>query len=465
MNLGNSLREQGRTDESIRVFKELLSRKPDYLDAWSSFCLTLNYASSITPEQLFKEHCACGARLSSVNSPARFAETIATSRERPLKVGYVSGDFRDHSVARFFGPVLAQHDRARIESVCYYNGPADDQVTTRLKGLANKWRYVRGVSDDQVINIIRDDRIDILVDLSGHTSDNRLTLFARRAAPIQATYLGYPNTTGLTNMDFRITDKWADPEGQERFYTETLIRLPGGFLCYGPPAECPPVNDLPALKNGYITFGSFNNLAKVNDSVVALWARVLHKVPGSKLLLKNRQLTDANVRTRYLALFESSGIQPDRVLLLPPSPGEKEHLSTYNQIDIALDTFPYNGTTTTCEALWMGVPVVTLAGVSHASRVGVSILTRLGLASLVADSPELYERLCAFLSSDFNYLAKLRQGLRNAMQSSPLCDATGLTRELEDAFLCHSCSIRASSQQIKNLNTFMIFIPFTVLPE
>ena len=277
--------------------------------------------------------------------------------------------------------------------------------------------------------------VDILVDLAGHTAGNRMPLFSLRPAPVQVTYLGYPNTTGLSTMDYRITDAWADPPGQtEALHTEKLIRLDHGFLCYTPPEAAPEVDPSPHRKTGAVTFGSFNNMAKFNAGVASLWASVLKAVPGSRLIMKFKTLSDPEVRQTVIDAFAANGVSSDRLSLHGFLPSFADHFALYNRIDIGLDTTPYNGTTTTCEALWMGVPVLALAGRTHVARVGVSILTGLGLSELVAQSREDYVQMAAALARDCRRLDALRKGLRPRMQASPLMDGPGFARRVESAY-------------------------------
>jgi predicted O-linked N-acetylglucosamine transferase (SPINDLY family) len=291
------------------------------------------------------------------------------------------------------------------------------------------------LKDDQVAQRVREDGIDILIDLAGHTNNNRLLLFARKAAPIQVTYLGYPDTTGMTAMDYRLTDAHADPPGiTDALHSEKMVRLPGTFLCYRPFDAAPEVGPVPSLETGRITFGSFNALAKVNAPLVAMWSRILQAVPNAQLILKSHGLGCAGTRRDILQSFQAHQVDSNRIVLAPRTAGETEHLQNYNRIDIALDTFPYHGTTTTCEAMWMGVPVVSLAGNVHASRVGVSLLSNLGLSELIADSPETYVRLATDLASDRARLSDLRSTLRQRMQQSPLMDAPRFARNVEAAY-------------------------------
>ncbi|MGD9579242.1 MAG: hypothetical protein AB7Y74_13445, partial [Syntrophorhabdus sp.] len=335
------------------------------------------------------------------------------------------------SVSYFFLPLLKEHSRS-FEIFCYSDVKRPDQVTACLKGLTDHWRSIVGLTDEEVARQIGQDRIDILVDLAGHTTHNRLPVFAMRPAPVQVTWLGYPNTTGIPVMDYRITDDIADPVGDSgQYHTERLVRLPQGFLCYAPPEEAGEVSSLPALIQGRVTFGSFNNLPKVNEKVVEVWSSILKKVPGSSLMLKSRSLSDKGVRHRYLDMFSRYGVTSERIQLVPYAHMKQEHLSLYGRMDIGLDPFPYNGTTTTCEALWMGVPVVTLKGDRHSSRVGASLLMRVGLEELVAETEEEYVQKAAALANDLNNLASLRGTMRGRMKESPLCDAGSFAQKME----------------------------------
>jgi len=432
-NFGLMLLTQGRAEEAVAHVRRAVALDSDNTEAFRTLLFVLNYDPATSPETLFAEHRRWGYRHAPRQPGARQANVTADPHRR-LRVGYVSPDFRAHSVAYFIEPVLARHDPEAFETYCYAEVAQPDAITARLRQYATHWRDTFGKSDDEVANMIRNDAIDILVDLAGHTAHNRLAVFARQPAPVQVTYLGYPNTTGLPQMDYRLTDVYADPPGQEGHHTETLVRLPRGFLCYAPPREAPAVGPAPASTAGHITFGSFNAMAKINEGVVALWAKLLEAVPRSRLLMKNHSLRDAATRARYAALFEARGIAPDRLDLVGSLERPTEHLMLYNRVDIGLDPFPYNGTTTTCEALWMGVPVMTLAGDRHAGRVGASLLTQVGLTELVAQTPDDYVRLAAALAGDRERLTALRAALRERMQRSPLCDAQSFTRDLEAAY-------------------------------
>jgi predicted O-linked N-acetylglucosamine transferase (SPINDLY family)/ADP-heptose:LPS heptosyltransferase len=434
-NLGVLFKESGRLAESIAVHRRVVALDPNLQGGRSNLLYTLNYDETVSPEALYAEHAAWG-NSEAVRFPtagSRFANTPEPTRR--LRIGYVSGDFRHHSVAFFFGPLLEAHDRAAVEVFLYSNDVRDDAMTAQLKPRADHWVPIFPLSDELAAARIREDAIDILIDLSGHTNHNRMTLFARKPAPLAVTWLGYPNTTGLKAIDYRFTDAVADPSGEaDRQHTERLVRLAPSFLCYRAPEEAGAIAPLPALAAGHVTFGSFNNVAKLSPGTVAVWARLLREVPDARLLLKASQFKDAATRERVTASFAAAGIGRERVIVLPPQRTTAEHLAIYGRVDIALDPLPYNGTATTCEALWMGVPVVTLRGERHASRVGASILTAVGLDHLIAPTPDAYVAIAAKLARDRDALATLRASLRERMRSSPLCDGAGFARAVEQAY-------------------------------
>jgi len=433
-NLARALKAQGRLSEAVAHYREALRLAPD-AEVHSNLLYALNYLDDLAPETVAAEHRAWAARY------APPAATDATPRAAPapgrrLRVGYVSPDFVNHAVAFFFEPVLHADVRTRFEIFCYSNAAVPDRVTERLRATAEHWRDIARQPDDAVARQIREDGIDVLVDLAGHTAHHRLLVFARRPAPLQLTWLGYPNTTGMDAIDYRITDAVSDPPGQtDAWHAEKLLRLPRNFSCYLPPPASPPVAPPPVLAAGTATFGCFNNFAKVTPAAIRLWARVLQAVPGSRLLLKSRGLADAGTIARIQGEFGLHGIAPDRIELNGSMLSVADHLQCYAGVDVALDTFPYNGATTTCEALWMGVPVVTLAGRTHVARVGASLLTHLGSPDWIAASPDDYLRIAAALAGDPNRLASLRAGLRERLRASPLCDAQRFTRDLEAALV------------------------------
>jgi tetratricopeptide (TPR) repeat protein len=432
-NLGVLLKESGRQAEALAAHRRAVELDPRLPAGRSNLLYTLHYDETVSPEALYAEHVAWGESVRFPTGGSRFAN--APNPTRRLRIGYVSGDFRHHSVAFFFAPLIEAHDRGAVEVFLYSSDARADGMTARIKARADHWVPIHHLSDEVAATRIREDAIDVLVDLSGHTSHNRMTLFARRPAPLAVSWLGYPNTTGLPAIDYRFTDAVADPPGEaDRLHTEKLVRLAPGFLCYGAPNDAGPVAPLPALAAGHVTFGSFNNVAKLSPQTVALWARLLREIPDARFLLKASQFKDRGTRERIAAAFATAGIGADRLTVLPPQATTAEHLAAYGQVDIALDPLPYNGTATTCEALWMGVPVVTLRGARHAARVGASILTAVGLDHLIAPTPDEYVAIAAGLARDRDALATLRSGLRERMRASPLCDGAVFARAVEDAY-------------------------------
>jgi len=431
--LASVLCEQGMHEAAIENYRLALQLAPTNYRVHSNLLLTLQYSPDIDSAEIFAEHCGAANAYAGA-LPEGLVHANDREPDRCIRVGYVSSDFRLHSVAFFLEPLLVDHDPRHVEIFCYSGVSRPDALTEHLQGWAHHWRNIAGVPDEQVAAMVSADGIDILVDLAGYTSSCRLGLFARKPAPVQVSWLGYPDTTGLEAMDYRLTDVLADPEGRDEFYVESLARLPGCFLCYKPVPTAPQVAALPALENGYVTFGSFNILPKVNEKVVTLWAEVLRAVPQSRLFVKSAPLTDRATTERYYGLFESQGIGRDRVELIGHTATQAEHLDLYKRLDIALDTFPYNGTTTTCEALWMGVPVVTLAGVRHSGRVGVSLLNAVGMQDWIAETPEQYVAIAAKMVADLPHLAGLRAGLRASMAVSPLCDGKSFATKVEAAY-------------------------------
>jgi tetratricopeptide (TPR) repeat protein len=380
------------------------------------FAQARRYAESLVPEE-------------SLLAP------VPQRNNQRLRLGFVSGDFRNHSVAYFLEPVLEFIDQERFEIFAYDNYPTKDEVSGRLREFFGNWRNIDQLPREAVRELVIEDGIDILVDLSGYTLGDRMDVFACRCAPVQVTWLGYPATTGLKTIDYRITDHDSDPEGlADRWYTETLWRLPEVFSVYTPPKlEVALQEEPPSIANGYVTFGSFNDYKKLNQDVLLLWARLLHEVPNARLLLKTRALEQARVREEVWDFFAGQGIGRDRVSLMARAESLGEHLALYNMIDIALDPFPYSGTTTTCEALWMGVPVVTLVGDVHRTRVGYSQLKSLGLNRLVAKNKDEYLRIALRLAADTEDMRHLRTGMRARMKQSPLMDAPRFVRHFEEA--------------------------------
>ena len=433
LNFGTALLAVGRTNLAQAQF--VTARDLDPKDATAAQCAAMGL--------LYVDHepdaplAAAAVWAQRVGAPPAAAFANGRDADRRLRIGYVSPDFCRHAVANFIEPVLAAHDPGTVEPFCYAEVRRPDDVTDRLRrsvGSAH-WRDTVGLTDDEVAAAVRRDGIDILVDLAGHTVGSRLAVFARKPAPVQATWIGYPATTGLAQVDWRITDAWADPPDiVERQYSERLLRLPSGFSCYRPIDDGPAVAPLPADRNGHITFGCFNHAAKIREETLDLWAELLRRVPTARLCLKHRGFGVPAVAAAYRERFERSGVAASRVDLIGFIDEPQDHLAAYGRVDVALDTFPYHGTTTTCEALWMGVPVVTRAGATHMSRVGVSLLTRVGLTELIADTPAAYIEIAARLAADHPSLGALRQDLRARMGRSSLGDATFVTRDLEAAY-------------------------------
>jgi predicted O-linked N-acetylglucosamine transferase (SPINDLY family) len=351
--------------------------------------------------------------------------------ERPLRVGYVSPDFRDHPVGRFLVSLLAAHDGNRFEVFCYSDVRRADRFTGLLRGHARQWRNTLGLADERMAQLIREDQIDVLVDLTMHMARNRLLLFARKPAPVQVSYLAYCSTTGLETMDYRLTDPHLDPPGMnDAYYSEKSVRLPETYWCYPLHEQSPDVSPPPAPSAGEVTFGCLNNFCKVSAETLDLWIKLLRATPKSNLIL---QAGEGSHRQRVRDLLERQGIDPRRAKFVGWVP-LSEYFKRYEQIDVGLDPFPCNGGTTTCDALWMGVPVVTLAGRTAVGRGGVSILANVNLPELIAQTPEQYVQIATDLAGDLPRLAELRRTLRGRMQGSALMDAPRFARNIEGAY-------------------------------
>ena len=417
-------------DEAVAMYTRARQLAPASGAVFSASLFYEHYLAPVDPARLFDLHRTYGAMMQKAwpHPPGDYPQE--PDPERRLRIGYVSPNLSRHSVGYFIEPVIRCHDRRRFEVFCYYNHALSDDATRRMREAADGWRDVAGCDDESIARMVRDDRIDILFDLAGHSKGNRLGAFACRPAPLQMTWLGYPDTTGLAAVDFRITDRTADPApAAEQRHTETLLRIDDCFLCYQPPVDAPPVQ--PREPSTAVVFSSFNNIAKVNAVTIRLWGRILAGVPGSRLALKSSSLNFPDTVDRLLDALECGGVDPARVDLRGWIGERQQHLDAYSHIDIALDTFPYNGTTTTCEALWMGVPVVTLAGEVHMSRVGASLLHSAGLDQLIALDEAEYVRIAIELAHDAARRQSLRAELRSRLAASPLLDHAGFTRKLE----------------------------------
>ena len=420
-NLGNAYKDQGRLDEALACFRRAFEIKPDYVDAHSNWLFSLQYRPGITPAELAAAHAEFDRRQAALFRAYWPSQASPRKVAGPLRLGFVSPDFSLHPVGFFLIRALENLDRGAAEIVCYNDRLIKDRLTARFQAVATDWRDVFGRTDEQLAAQIRDDRIDVLFDLAGHTAHNRMLLFARRPAPLQVTWIGYEGSTGLSAIDYLLADRHMVPEEAEAFCAEKVLRLPECYLCYDPPDEAPPVGPLPAAQAGYVTFASCNNLAKVNAEVVAAWAEILRRVAGAKLLLKYRGLEDAATREHFAGLFAAHGISADRLIMEGWST-LAELFAAHNRIDIALDPFPFCGGVTTCNALWMGVPVITWPGETFAGRHSLSYLQNVGLTETIAGSREEYINIAAGLAGILPRLADLRAGLRQRMDGSPLCD-------------------------------------------
>lgn len=442
--LAGALFEQGRVDEAIAELKIALSLDPQAPAVESDLVRALNYVAD--PDTVWEAHRAWGLRHASPLTAAAGPHTNARDPQRRLRVGYVSPYFRKHAVTFFVEPAIEHRDRDAFDVVLYADVARPDEYSERLRAHGAQWRSTVGVTDADVAAMVREDRIDILVDLSGHTPGQRLLAFARRPAPVQATWMGYPNTTGMDAVDYCITDAHCDPPGMtERLHTERLLRLPESFVAWRPPPDAPDPGTLPALASGRVTFGSFNSCYKLSRITVELWARILHAVPESRLVLfaiPEGRAQDL-VRERFAALGIGAARTEFRLRM-----SLEAFMEAHREVDIALDCFPYHGTTTTCSTLWMGVPLVCLAGAAHVSRVGVSMLSSVGLQHLAVSTHERYVSAACGLARDLDALAAIRGSLRERMRRSPLTDGPACARALEriyrDAWLtwCSSAALQ-----------------------
>ena len=423
-NLGLSYWRQCRLDYALTSYREAVELAPHDGRAASDLIFAMLHDFNTTHQSML-EQCRRWARHKETHSYPKYRNDRDPARR--LRLGYVSGDFRDHTIARVIGPVLRAHDRQQIEVFCYSSVQEPDQTTTRLKGLSDHWREIAFKSEPQIAEIVLSDRIDILVDLTGHMGGNHLGLFALKPAPIQV-QLAYAGTTGLTAMDYRITDAYGDPPGtSESYYTERLLYQPTAWV-YEPDSICPDVNPPPALQAGFVTFCSPNRTIKITDQAIELWAKILHATPGSKLTVLAEARGEEN--QYLLQRFSDRGIDEGQLDLVPRLSRPK-YMAQFNHVDIVLDTFPYNGDTTTCDAMWMGVPVVTLEGNAFQSRRGAGLLLCMDLQDLIAQSPESYVQSAVELAKDLPRLVQLRSTLRDRLAKSPVTDGLTYTRQLE----------------------------------
>lgn len=420
-NLATALQNQGRVEEAIACFDRALQLQPDSAIIHSNRLAILHYRPGITPAMLLEAHREYDRRHAAALSSANPPLPQPAEPSRKLRLGFVSPHFARHAVGHFLIRLLENLDPREFEIICYSDTPAPDATTRRIQSASAVWRESSTLSDRELAAQIREDAVDILFDLAGHTSGHRLLAFARKPAPVQITWLDYVGTTGLRAMDYLLADPRQVPSEAEPWVREKVLRMPDDYICYDPLASAPEVGPLPAIAAGHVTFGSFNLLTKTHPGVIGVWARILHRVPRSRLLLKARALADRATASRVHGLFAAEGIPPERVEFLGWSPPD-DVLACYPRLDLALDTFPYNGGLTTCEALWMGVPVVTCPGETFAGRHGLAHLTAAGLTETIARTFDEYVDIAATLASDLPRLAALRAGLREKVAASPLCD-------------------------------------------
>ena len=432
-NLGNVLQDSGKINEAIVSYRQALLLKPDSSEVHGNILFLLSNQALCTPNELLKEHREWnrlyGAKDVFVHTPPKKSE-----ENKRLRIGYVSADLRKHAVSYFFEPILANHNRDHVEVFCYAAVPNPDSLTEHLKGMADGWRFISGLEDDEVAHQIKDDQIDILIDLGGHTSNNRLRIFTYKPAPVQVTYLGYYTGTGLGGMDYWLTDSNNTPRNTVERVVESIYRLPRCWVCYNPEIGGYPESTEREQNKEEITFGSFNNLTKITPAVIELWSQILTAVPGSRLLLKTAQFADPALKKEVKKQFDSHGVASTRLTILARTATFQEHLAVYRQVDIGLDPFPMNGGTTTVEALWMGTPVITLAGERFIERMGTSLLTAVGLEEMIVQSPEEYFNKAVDLAQDEERRSHWHLTLRERMAGSPLTDGRGMAQVLENSY-------------------------------
>ncbi|HXA48171.1 MAG TPA: tetratricopeptide repeat protein, partial [Burkholderiaceae bacterium] len=428
--IGVALQALCKPQEALAYYRQAAAIKDTNQKTQDNLLMTLQFIPGVTLEELYAAHARFGQQFEKTLKPHWPLHSNNRDPDRRLKIGYVSGDFRMHAVSYFIEPVFASHDKSQFEVFCYSNSLSRDAFTERLIAEADHWQPCLSMSDDQLAERIQDDQIDILIDLAGHTAHNRLLTFARKPAPIQITYLGYPGSSGLAAMDYRLTDHYAEP-GNDRYYTEKLLRLPDSMWCYRPAADMPDITPLPAQKNGYLTFGSFNNINKVGEDCIQLWAALLRSLPSSRLLMVT--VPEGEVRDRLTRQFEALGIHAKRLSFCGKLPSH-EFRKMLQQVDITLDPFPINGATTTCESLWLGMPVLTLVGERFLSRAGLSVLSAAQLPDFAVATPAEYINTATLLANNLALLADIRLGLRDHLKTSPLLNHKGFTQNLESIY-------------------------------
>ncbi len=424
-NLGNLFRAHGRPIDAINAFRRVIALEPE-----------------VSPLSILAEARSWNKRHALPRLQKGFSHPNEPSKDRRLRVGYVSPDFHDHAVGRFLTPLYAEHDRQKVEIFSYAEVARIDGQTNWFEQNSDHWCRTFGMADDQLAAQIRRDRTDVLIDVAGHTAGNRLLAFAERPAPVQESWLGYGGSTGMDALDWRITDKQIDPPEHDAHYNEKLLHLPESLFCYAPEDQMPLPDSAPIEENGFVTFGSLNNLSKINDRLLRCWANILTVVPNSRMVIKGRGLRDPQLRQRVLSIFADKNIGEERLDLFDHLSDKQGHLSLFGKIDIMLDSFPYSGATTVCEALWMGVPTITIAGDRYVSRMATGILNTIGHDGLVAADEQQYLELAKALAKAPEQIATYRKSLRQRAAASPLADQKRFVTAMEDAIRhmwCHWC--------------------------
>ncbi|MBF0368915.1 MAG: tetratricopeptide repeat protein [Magnetococcales bacterium] len=433
-NLGRALASCGQPEQAIICYQKGHERQPNSAKHHNYYLFMLNYLHIDNPTKIIDSHTKWDRIHGKVGREKIFSHDLAgRETKNRLRIGYVSPDFRTHAVSYFIEPILQNHDRNRFEIFAYAEVPKPDATTYKLQSRVDTWRSTVGLSNEQLARTIYEDQIDILVDLAGHSADNRLVAFTYKPAPIQATYLGYFATTGLKNMDYWITDTAIHPHDDMQWASETLHRLPRCYMCYQPRAGLPKPVQSPR-KDGNVVFGSFNNMSKITPKILDAWSQILLRVNGSRLLMKSNDFSDPHLTKKMLENFTRHGVKPERIRIVAKVPTYNDHMGMYSEIDIALDTFPYTGATTTADTLWMGVPVVTLAGNHFVERMSLSLLSAVGHPEWCAENLEAYMALAVEMAAQGPRSSEERQTLRQQMAASPLCDPQDMTRSLEEAY-------------------------------
>lgn len=433
-NFGLCLINQGKIAQGRQLYTKALQLNPQHKPSQHNFLLGMQYDHTIDIWEILKRHSGWGKSVVTSDTPSQI-HTNGSFPDKILRIGFVSADMGQHPVGYFLQQLFAHHDPKALSLFCYSTRPREDDISRKLKTHAHVWRNCSQMTDGELTAQISSDAIDILIDLAGHTAKNRLYVFAAKPAPVQCTWAGYVGTTGLPTMDYIISDRWQTPDGFEKYSVETPLRLDDGYITYTPPEYTPEVDPLPAQKNGYVTFGCFNNISKINDAVIALWGDLLSRQPDSKLLLITHALKDQLLNEQFKERFIAAGASRHQ-LIFERSVPHADLLKAYNRVDIGLDPFPYSGGLTTCESVYMGVPVITMPGRRFCSRHSASHLSNVGLADWVVANREEYIALALRWADNLSELATLRSIVRKRVQTSPLCDGKRFTKSFEKAMRC-----------------------------